>query len=706
MPAGTGNSLTEAIERAIGFRRSGDGSGASRLYDSILRVRAEEFDRRHGEALHYLGVLEAQHGRPQEAFRLIRHALAINPRDAKAHSNFGNVLQELRRHEEALGSYNKALEIEPGDPIAWNSRGAVLYELKRYAQALASFDQALARDPNYAEAHNNRGNALLELKRHDQALACFDAALALRPDYAEAHHNRGNALLELKRSAEALACHDRALALRPDSADFCNSRGNALVELKRFDAAAASYRKALALDPDYENALGALCHSRRHGCDWSAHDEERQRIESGVRAGKNVTVPFAFVAISDSAPDLLACARLYAGRNYPPPAAAVWGGERYRHDRIRVAYLSTDFREHALAYLTAGLYERHDRSRFETTGVSLGPDRPGEMRTRLKGAFERFIDAQHESDQEVATRLRELEIDIAVDLNGYTRDARTGILAMRPAPVQVNYLGYPGTMGAGFIDYILADRFVIPERDQACYSEKVVYLPDTYQVNDSTREIAQRTPTRAEVGLPEDGFVFCSFNNNFKITPEVFDRWMVLLRQVEGSVLWLVGDNDSAIRNLRQEAAQRGVSPGRLVFAQRVSYKDHLARHRLADLFLDTLPYGAHTTASDALWGGLPVLTCQGASFAGRVGASLLHAAGLSELITHSLAEYEALALRLATEPGTLAAIRARFNRNRARCPLFDTDRFRRHIEAAFETMWERHQRNEAVAGFAVEARP
>jgi predicted O-linked N-acetylglucosamine transferase (SPINDLY family) len=383
--------------------------------------------------------------------------------------------------------------------------------------------------------------------------------------------------------------------------------------------------------------------------------------------------------------------------------ASLWNGERYQHDRIRLAYLSADFHEHATAYLMAELFEAHDRARFETTAISFGPDSNDGMRARLSAAFGRFIDVRNRGDREVAALLRKLEIDIAVDLKGFTAGARAGILSHRAAPVQVNYLGYPGTMGADFIDYILADRFVIPEEHYACYTEKVVYLPDTYQVNDSKRVIAERTPTRAEVELPDTDFVFCCFNNNYKITPEIFDCWMRLLNEVQGSVLWLLADNATASRNLRREAEARGVAPERLVFAPRVKLEDHLARQRLADLFLDTLPFTAHTTGSDALWAGLPLLTCHGTTFPGRVAASLLNAVGLRELIAYSLEEYEALALKLATSPAMLNDIRARLAQNRHTHSLFNTDRFRRHIEAAYTTMWERYQRGEPPESFAVE---
>jgi predicted O-linked N-acetylglucosamine transferase (SPINDLY family) len=386
----------------------------------------------------------------------------------------------------------------------------------------------------------------------------------------------------------------------------------------------------------------------------------------------------------------------------PPIASAAWTGGRYRHERIRLAYVSAHFRNHPMGHLMAALFEQHDRNRFETIAVSLGPNDRSAMRSRLEGAFEKFIEVERQSDHEVARMMREMEVDIAVDRTGFTTGARPGIFALRAAPIQVNYLAYPGTMGADFIDYLIADDTVLPREKRPSYAEKVVYLPDSYLVNDSGRRISEDMPTRSEAGLPDRGFVFCSFNNHYKITPRVFDAWMSLLRQVDGSVLWLLDGTATMRRNLWREAGAREIDPQRLIFAPRITPEDHLARHRLADLFLDTLPCNAHTTASDALWAGLPVLTCAGTTFAGRVAASLLQAIGLPGLITGSLGEYESLALRLATEPPALKEIRQQLARNRAIRPLFDTDRFRRHIEGAYVEMWERHQRGESPASFAV----
>jgi predicted O-linked N-acetylglucosamine transferase (SPINDLY family) len=508
---------------------------------------------------------------------------------------------------------------------------------------------------------------------------------------------------------EALQSYNKALALKSDTSgasydrkDVLNNRGNLLRGLKRYEEAIDDYGALFEADPDYPFNRGALFYARAECCDWAGFERETHALSAGVRARKPLVRPFAFFAFSDSAADQLRCAQVYVENRCPPSPMPLWAGERYDHDRIRVAYVSADFHTHPMAFLMAGLFERHDRSRFETIAISFGPDEPGEMRTRLENAFDRFINLREAGSTEIAKLIRELEVDIAIDRKGYTQNARPEIFAQRPAPVQAAWLAFPGTVGADYMDYILADRHVIPEDQQQYYTEKVVYLPDTYQANDSTRPIAEQTPSRTEAGLPDTAFVFCSFNANYKINPPVFDIWMHLLNHVKGSVLWLLESNPAAARNLRREAEMRGVAPERLVFAPHIDNADHLARHRLADLFLDTLPFNAHTTASDALWAGLPVLTCIGTTFAGRVAASLLNAIGLPELVTHSLEDYEALALTLAQDGNALAALKSKLARNRLTHPLFDTDRMRRHVEAAYEAMWQRHQRRQPPAEFTV----
>jgi protein O-GlcNAc transferase len=673
---------------------------------------------------------------PTEALASYEAALALKPDFAEAHNNRGNVLVDLKRPGEALASYDRTLAIDPQFVPAWNGKATALQGLRRFEEALASYDKALGLSPDFVDAHINRGNVLVGLKRPEEALASYDRALALRPDDAGALSNRATALQNLKRFEEALASYDRALALRPDLARTYNNRANVLKSLGRFEDALASYDKAVAsdpmlaealrgrgnlcldlhrhedavadfehalgIDPDFDYARGHLHHVRMSCSDWSAFASETARIVAGVRGGKRPSVALVLLGVSGACSDQLLCAQAWIRDKWPALSPPLWNGERWRHDRIRVAYLSADFRDHAVSYLLAGLFEQHDRRRFEVTALSYGSDSPGETGRRIKGAFDRFIDIRARDDRDVANLLREHQVDIAVDLMGHTRDSRSGIFAFRPAPIAVNYLGYPGSMGADYIDYIIADRFVIPDTQRQHYSENVVYLPDTFQGNDSERRIGEGVLTRAEAGLPETGFVFCSFNNTYKITPAVFDIWMRLLRDAEGSVLWLLADQTVIERNLRREAEARGISPSRLVFAPRVDYADHLARYRLADLFLDTLPFNAGATASDALWAGLPVVTCAGEAFAGRMAGSLLHAAGLPELVTHSLEDYEALALRLARDSEVHAGFRVRLAMNRTTCPLFDTDRFRRHIEAAYTTMWERWQRGEPPQDFGV----
>jgi len=666
-------------------------------YDRALEMKPELPD-----ALNARGIVLQRLGRYNEALASHDLALKFRPDFVAALNNRGTALKNLRRFDEAFESYDRAIALKPDFVEALSNRGGALKDVGRLEEALESYDRVLALRPDLAAAHYNRGTVLSALKRHNEALASYDRALALKRDFPEALNNRGATLADLRRPREGLASYDRALLLAPAYSEALNNRGAALAHLGRNDAAICDLERALKLNPGLPFARGNLLYARMQCCDWQSYDEASNRVIADVSAGNRVIEPFMFLAVSDSPQDQLRCAQTWVNDQCPPSAGGPWIGKRYRHDRIRLAYVSSHFHQHPLGYLMAHLFELHDRNRFELIAISSGPDDRSAMRTRLKAAFDRFIDVRQRSDHEVVQLMRDMEIDIAVDRSGFTSDARPGIFALRAAPIQVSYLAYPGTMGADFIDYVIADEIVIPPQHDAWYTEKVVYLPDSYQVNDRTREIAERTPSRAELGLPDRGFVFCSFNSNYKTTPRIFDVWMRLLREAEGSVLWLLEVNPAARNNLQREAAARQVHPDRLIFAPKVPHKDHLARHRRADLFLDTLPYNAHTTASDALWAGLPVLTCIGATFAGRVAASLLQAIGLPELITDSLDEYAALALRLAGDPERLHEIRRKLLAHRTSWPLFDTDRFRRYIETAYIEMWDRQQRGEPPTSFSV----
>jgi len=637
------------------------------------------------------GVIAYQTKQFKRAIDLIGRAIGISQNSPDAYYNRATVLAELNRYGEAIEDFARAIVLNPAFAQAYYNRGTALIKLKQYKEAVEDFNHAIALNSGYAEAYHNRANALRELNRYGEAIEDFDRAIALKPDFSEAHYNRGTALSELNQYDAAVKAFGQAIALKPAYADAYNNRANALRELKRFDEAMQDFGRTIALHSEDTFACGQRLHTKMHLCDWSDIEQQLAQIKTNIAQDKKSIPPFPLLALADSLPLQKLAAQRWVQDRCPTSSLPITA--KYpRHSKIRLGYYSADYHSHATSYLIAELFERHDKSRFELFAFSFGPEKTDAMRKRVAAAFDKFIDASALADQAVAQASRNLEVDIAIDLNGFSKGCRTGIFAARAAPIQVSYLGYPGTMGAQYIDYLVADPTLIPENSRQHYSENIVYLPNSYQVNDSKRCIADRTFSREESGLPQAGFVFCCFNNSYKITPYVFSSWMRILRQVESSTLWLLEDSPQASANLRKQAQQCGVNAERLIFAKRKPPPEHLARHRMAGLFLDTLPYNAHTTASDALWAGLPVLTLMGESFASRVAASLLNAVGLPELITTSQAQYEALAVDLATHPLKLEAIKEKLEHNRLVAPLFDTALFTKHIEAAYSTMYERYQ--------------
>ena len=604
--------------------------------------------------------------------------------------NRGAALHRQGKLAEAERIYRDILLQQANHFDALRLLGVIAFQTWHTERALELIEKAIALQPNHPEAHYNRGLALQRLKRPADALASFDRAIEVKPDFAAAYYNRGRVLNALKRQEEALASYDKAIALKADFARAYNDRGVTLNTLKRFDESLASYQKAISLKPDIPFLLSNVLTAKMAICDWHNFDDAVDQLVEKTQLGHKVSTPQLVLTVLDS-PELQAkAAAIWTLTNHPFNNAVLTIAKRPKRKKIRLGYFSSDFYDHPTAQLMVGLFEKHDRSRFELIAFSFGPNANDEMRQRLSTAFDKFIDVRQHSDRGVAMLARRLEIDIAVDLNGYQKNSRTGIFAFRAAPIQVSYLAYPGTMAASYIDYLVADRTLIPTSSQMHFSEKIVYLPNSYQANDRKRRIGDKAFNRSEVGLPCSGFVFCCFNNNFKITPDVFNIWMRILMRVHGSVLWLLESNVIAAANLTMEARVRGINPERLVFAKRITLPDHLARHRLADLFLDTLPYNAHTTASDALWTTLPVLTRIGQTFAGRVAASLLTAIGLPELITATPQAYEDLAIDLAFNPNKLRAIKHKLANNRLATPLFDTELFTKHIEAAYIAAYER----------------
>lgn len=671
---------------------------AGRIGDAIESYsRVLNLDPANPETWHNRGVARIRCGDYSAAEKDFTRALDLKPSYPEALENRGvaRSLQGSHRAQEAIQDFGKALSANPGNANAWHMLGRSFMSLGNNSEALSCWARALGIAPHHAGVLTDRGFLLNALERYPEAAKDFDTAISLRQDDPAAWQGRGIALARLNHEDEAIISFSATLRLCPSDVLALYNRAAVFSSLKRYEDATRDLENLLTINPDFPLARGLLIDANLHRCDWRDLDDQRRQISASLHRGIRAIHPFAHLVICNSPADQLLCARLQTTQAHPAAPTPLYDGRNYDHNRIRIAYLSGDYYEHAVPYLISGVLEQHDHSRFDIYGISYGPNDHSQQRARLEQAFTRFFDVQEQADFAIASLLRELEIDIAIDLKGYTGGARPGILAHRPAPVQVNYLGYPGTMGADYIDYLIADRIVIPPENCRFYSEQIVYLPDSYQANDRARRIAPETPQRSELGLPENAFVFCCFNGNQKILPETFGIWMQILRRTEHSVLWLLENNEDAAANLRREAQSRGVAPERLVFARHERLDRHLARLHLADLVLDTLPYGAHTTASDALWTGVPVLTRIGQSFAGRVAASLLTAAGIPELITRSTAEFENLACDLARNAPMISALKTRLAQNRETTPLFDTARMTCNLESAYVEMWKRRQRNE-----------
>ncbi len=722
------NTAAEPTQRlyqlGLSLYQRGDVAGAAAICTRVLADAPQHFD-----ALHLAGILASQSGDFPRALVLMGQAMAVAPhaqaqglvmsnramafagmgrhlealadldkavaaggRHADVHYNRGTSLHALRRLEDAIAAYDLAIGHEPRHTDALHQKGLALYELGRVPAAVECFSTALTHEPNFAAAHNGLGLALKVLGNATAALQSFDTAIRFNPRFASPYINRGIVLGELGRLEEALASLDKAVELAPDNPNAHGNRSTILTELKRPTEAVVSLERALALNPSHPFLEGIRLHYKMYICDWNSIEAEIATLLARVERGEPASPCSPLLGLTDSPALQRKAAEIWMTAKHPENPALGPLPAYPRHERIRIGYYSADFYRHATAHLIAELFERHDRAKFEVTAFSFGPATGDYMQKRLMAGCDAFIDVRGRSDRDVAALSREKQIDIAVDLKGITEGYRAGIFAHRAAPIQVNYLGYPGTMGASYIDYIIADNTLITAANRPYFSERIVTLPHSYQVNDSKREIAARVYTRAELGLPEEGFVYCCFNNNFKITPAMFDIWMRILKAVDNSVLWLIEDSPAAAANLRTEATRRGIDAARLVFAERIAPDLHLARQRAADLFLDTLPYNAHTTASDALWADLPVLTAPGESFTARVAASLLMAVGLPELIVPSIAAYEEAAVALARDPLRLRSIKDKLISLRPAAPLFDSQMFARDIEAAYTRMMEEHQ--------------
>ena len=726
---------------------------AIQSYDRALALKPD-----HLEALYNRATSLHELGRLQDALATYDQALILAPDDASLHNNKGLVLQDLGRLDEAMASYDRALTLAPQTAESAVNRGDLLHILKRYDEALSCYDQALSIDPHYAEAWSNKGAVYGELKQHDEALNCYDKALGIDPalyttllnkcavlnelrqyehalaccekllstdgdfsksssnkgaprsnkgsQVAERSHawsNKGTILVGLTRWAEALTCYEKAISINSKNAIAWVNKALLLIDDKRLDDALTCFDKALAIEPGLPPHYGNRLHIKMSVCEWNNVESESEILFQKIRAGEIATPPFPVLGLSDDPLLQRSAAKLWVDDRWPARSVLGEIPKRPRHEKIRIAYLSADFREHPGGYNFVGLFEHLDRTRFDIFAISFYSAPASAIRTRLIQAFDRFIDAEDKSDREVASLMRDLQIDIAVDIMGPTQNAREGVFALRAAPIQVNQFGW--TSAAPYMDYLVSDEVTIPGTHLPFYSEKVAYVPNTWFPTDGKRQMPAQTPSRTGAGLPEHGLVFCSFVNSFKITPEVFSVWMRILKATGESVLWLRDHNATMIGNLRREAEQHGINPDRLIFAPVVKQmEDHLARYRLADLFLDTFPFTAQTTSVDALWAGLPVLTRMGESSISRLAGSILYAVGLHELVTTSIDDYERLAIELASQPERLAKLRQQLDENRLSKPLFDTARYTRHIEDAFTQMYERYHSDLAPEHIFVKA--
>lgn len=673
------------LRQAIEAFQEGNIDSASTKLKIILQLDAKNLP-----ALHILGLIHASKYDFSAATNFLSRAAQISPNDASIRYNLAKCLMDAGLYNESVKHHRKATQLVPDNRDAWLNYGKAASAMGLYDEAVIYFDKSIKIDPNFAEGFLNKGAALKDLRRYIKAIEFADKALRINPKLLGAISNKGIALRALKRHKEAIAQFDQALALDPSYADAWFNRGAVLNELKRYDEAVINYEKSLSLNSNINWIYGEYIHTKMKVCDWSNFDSNLNELIDKVSAGNKVTHPFTLLSLTDDIDIQKKSADIFSQTNFSVVPSSKNTAKTAKKDKLRIGYFSADFRVHPVAFLIAELFEFHDKNQFEIYAFSF-VDSADDMNIRIRNAVYDFIDVSNKSDFEISQLARDLSIDIAIDLSGFTEGSRTSIFSNRAAPIQVNFLGYPGTMGSDFIDYIIADKFLIPDHSKIFYTEKIIFLPNSYQPNDRKRIISENQSAKIEFGLPEYGFIFCCFCNNYKILPATFDGWMRILKAVDKSVLWLFEDNASASHNLKREAQLRGVEPDRLIFAKSLPQPDHLARYSLADLFLDTFPYNAHTTASDALWAGLPILTLNGQSFASRVASSLLNAIGLQKLITTSQIEYENLAIDLAHNPHKILALKKTLAENRCTTPLFDSMLFTKNIESAYQIIFNKY---------------
>jgi len=714
------------IGRAQILKESGRFSEALADFETVLQTAPENHD-----ALVESAGLLIHFKRFSEAAILLKKALLQHPKHLRSLLQMSLVQLELRQLKQALTHVNAALALAPDSPAALNLRANICAKSQLHEEALRDFNRVYFLTPDNLDAQTNPVNFLCQLGRHEEALqmvdqlaqkhmgsipllllkskilqslnrytsaiSVLDEILDLAPQNATAYKFKADILRNMQRLGEALKCYEAALRFQPAYPDAHYGQGIVLQAMKRHEEAIASYKEATLSDHYHMRLQGRAILCRMMICDWSDLEDQQRQLNEEILQGLHATTAFAALVSVYSPALLQKCAQLFVADVFPDRSKNNPLPKRTNSGKIRIGYFSSDFRNHPVSQLAIGFLEKHDHNQFEIIGINISSAPKDALTERVAAAMDQFIEVGSLMTEQIVAKCRDLQLDIAVDLNGLTFGGNTGIFARRVAPIQVNYLGYPGTSGAPYFDYIIADRIVVPEEHFAFYSEKVAHLPHSYLPNDPKKDISAHCPSRSEVGLPSKGFVFCCFNNCYKISPQIFAVWMRILARTPESVLWLSEMNQSAVINLKKAATQSGIDASRIIFATRTELlADHLARHALADLFLDTINYNAHTTASDALWTGLPVLTCMGESFAGRVAASLLNSLGVPELAVDSLESYENLAVAIATDPELYASLKKKILEKRKECPIYNPTEFARNMENLFQNMMKRHNQNHA----------
>ena len=700
--------MNSKIKEALNLFQKGQLNESREICLEILKLEPNSFDTFY--LISMIAFRQKEYFKSEES---IKKAINLRSNNAEIYNLYAIVLLHLKKFNLAIENWNIAIKLRPEYLEAYNNRGNLLLELGKSTEALKSFEKAIKLKPDFAEAYNNQGNALLKLKRIDSALKSYEKSISLMPNYYQAYHNCGRAFYERNKKNEILKNYEKskkfnsdldsaiknykkAIELKPDFAEAYFDLGSIFSEVNKNDAAIEYYQKAIDLKKEFGAKLGILIHTKLKLCDWSTINKDLKDIDDKILSFEKLSSPFFLLSIKDS----LKLQKINAEKWFKNEFRSTNNNlekisKKQNNKKIKIGYYSADFREHAMGHLLANLFELHDRSKFELYGFYFGPDVNDDVFKRIVKTFDKFVNVNLKTETEIAQISKDFQIDIAVDLMGYTRDNRFKIFIEKCAPIQANYLGYPGTLGTNCIDYIIADKVLIPEESQEYYSEKIVYLPNSYQANDSKKKVSKKIFTREEIGLPKNNFVFCSFNQRYKILPKTFDSWMQILKRVDNSVIWLLESNEKSSENLKKEAVNRGIDPKRIIFSKALPLDEHLARHKAADLFIDTFPYNAHTTCSDSLRVGLPVLTLQGETFASRVSSSLLNAVGLKELITYSSKEYEDLAVEFATDASKLKNIKNKLEINKNKLPLFNTKLFTSHIEQAYFEMYKRYNKNE-----------